>query len=166
MRLKEVRLIGLDECPRCRGIWFDRQEFDRAVKILTGSYSKAVQQEVLLGEGTRLSSESPLPCPACESPMDTYHLEEAGIDVDHCPRCQGLWLDGGEFETLKGLVERGRVTIPEETLQDIRDRPVESIGTRAMGDLAQDFSDALLDPPRPPDRTSLFLDLLDLLLSR
>ena len=27
------------------------------------------------------------------------------IVIDRCPRCQGVWLDGGELERLKGGVE-------------------------------------------------------------
>src|SRR5690606_10854952 len=36
----------------------------------------------------------------CRSPMMV--LEHALVEVDHCPECQGVWLDGGELELLLG----------------------------------------------------------------
>ncbi|MGB0692178.1 MAG: zf-TFIIB domain-containing protein [Pseudomonadales bacterium] len=31
------------------------------------------------------------------------------IVIDRCPKCQGVWLDGGELERLKGGVESGAI---------------------------------------------------------
>jgi Zn-finger nucleic acid-binding protein len=43
-------------------------------------------------------------CPVC---LDTELVEHirGGIEVDHCPRCRGLWLDRGELEKLLDLAE-------------------------------------------------------------
>jgi len=35
-------------------------------------------------------------CPACSQPLIALELE--GIEVDHCPACNGTWLDAGELE--------------------------------------------------------------------
>ena len=29
-----------------------------------------------------------------------------GVAIDHCPVCQGVWLDGGEFEKIVAALER------------------------------------------------------------
>jgi len=47
--------------------------------------------------------ESNRPCPIDGEPMkkEIAHM----IVIDRCPTCQGVWLDGGELERIKGGVE-------------------------------------------------------------
>lgn len=35
-------------------------------------------------------------CPKCDVAL--ILLEFSGVEVDYCPRCEGLWLDSGEIE--------------------------------------------------------------------
>lgn len=37
-------------------------------------------------------------CPKCDVAL--ILLEFAGVEVDYCPRCEGLWFDSGEIEHL------------------------------------------------------------------
>lgn len=37
-------------------------------------------------------------CPVCRNAMIT--LELAGVEIDHCTDCGGIWLDAGELELL------------------------------------------------------------------
>jgi Zn-finger nucleic acid-binding protein len=37
-------------------------------------------------------------CPACKSPM--LVIEHDGIELDHCPRCEGTWFDRDELALL------------------------------------------------------------------
>ena len=37
-------------------------------------------------------------CPVCDKPMIVFELDE--VEVDHCVRCRGTWLDAGELELL------------------------------------------------------------------
>lgn len=37
-------------------------------------------------------------CPVCKSAMITLELAE--VEIDHCVRCGGIWLDSGELELL------------------------------------------------------------------
>ena len=39
-------------------------------------------------------------CPACKNAMIT--LELAGVEIDYCADCGGIWLDAGELELLLG----------------------------------------------------------------
>lgn len=42
-------------------------------------------------------------CPHCiEAPLRPVMVEGAGVEIDHCTRCEGLWLDRGELENLLG----------------------------------------------------------------
>jgi Zn-finger nucleic acid-binding protein len=38
-------------------------------------------------------------CPACQQP-DLVMSERAGIEVDYCPQCRGVWLDRGELDKI------------------------------------------------------------------
>ncbi len=51
--------------------------------------------------------EQSRPCPVDGTTMKKEVA--AMIVVDRCPRCQGVWLDGGELERLKGNAEAGAV---------------------------------------------------------
>ena len=37
-------------------------------------------------------------CPVCDKPMIVLEVQQ--IEIDHCARCGGTWLDGGELELL------------------------------------------------------------------
>jgi Zn-finger nucleic acid-binding protein len=37
-------------------------------------------------------------CPACSNPMITMELND--VEIDHCVKCGGIWLDAGELEIL------------------------------------------------------------------
>ncbi len=43
-----------------------------------------------------------LHCPHCQLPMDI--LKDAGIVVDWCKTCNGLWFDAGEVGMLKEII--------------------------------------------------------------
>ncbi|MDH7599155.1 MAG: zf-TFIIB domain-containing protein [Sedimentisphaerales bacterium] len=56
-------------------------------------------------------------CPVCRDPMVT--LELAGVEIDHCLGCGGIWFDRGELEAL--------MASPDETEQLIWSlRPVDA----------------------------------------
>jgi Zn-finger nucleic acid-binding protein len=42
-------------------------------------------------------------CPVCAEPMIAYELH--GVEIDHCVRCGGTWLDAGELEQIADLAE-------------------------------------------------------------
>ncbi|HEY1066041.1 MAG TPA: zf-TFIIB domain-containing protein [Pirellulales bacterium] len=37
-------------------------------------------------------------CPVCNS--DLFTAQRQGVEIDHCPRCRGVWLDRGELDKL------------------------------------------------------------------
>jgi len=37
-------------------------------------------------------------CPICTTPLTP--VDRQGIEIDHCPRCRGVWLDRGELDKL------------------------------------------------------------------
>lgn len=55
-------------------------------------------------------------CPVCLDTELVEHIRE-GVETDHCPRCQGIWLDRGELEKVLDLAEarspEPRIVTPE-----------------------------------------------------
>jgi len=45
-------------------------------------------------------------CPVCKNAMIT--LELAGVEIDYCTECGGIWLDSGELELLLGEPEKAK----------------------------------------------------------
>lgn len=45
-----------------------------------------------------------LVCPNCSSQMMISNRN--GVEIDHCPRCRGVWLDRGELEKLTSMQNR------------------------------------------------------------
>lgn len=62
-------------------------------------------------------------CPTCTT-IDLVMSERAGIEIDYCPQCRGIWLDRGELDK---IIERSAqldgtrqpaVEAPRATRQD------------------------------------------------
>ena len=45
-----------------------------------------------------------LRCPNCTTEMMLSNKN--GVEIDHCPRCRGVWLDRGELEKLTSMQNR------------------------------------------------------------
>ncbi len=101
--LKEVyaeanygRVLLVDQCPGCGGIWFDRWELyllkeEEALRL------DRVDPEALCAR--RGGRSGTFKCPVCEVELvrftDPVLPPDAGIR--RCPLCSGLWLNRGEL---------------------------------------------------------------------
>jgi Zn-finger nucleic acid-binding protein len=84
--------VKVDQCLGCLGLWFDAGELEtRGVRL-----GKLVERR----PGGR-------DCPRCSEPMEIVSAQL--VELDCCPRCQGLFLDAGE---LKLLLDAGRSVAP------------------------------------------------------
>jgi len=45
-------------------------------------------------------------CPVCKSPM--IIMEWQAVEIDHCLKCRGIWLDDGELDLLFGHAEKDK----------------------------------------------------------
>ena len=92
MELPWVRDVHIDRCPKCQGVFLDKGEIRR----ITG-HDKLHE---LLTKHLGADSDSKRVCPSCGMIMDAEDAD--GVEVDVCLSCFGVWLDGGEMETLRG----------------------------------------------------------------
>lgn len=113
----------IDVCPNCRGVWLDATELDAILGVDDGASVEAGLDESAAlptrcrycGEETDRSGQ----CQSCDRPAglccprddrSMYIVDAAGIELDRCPGCKGLWVDGFERAKLgkmrDELVER------------------------------------------------------------
>ena len=98
---KEVETYGrniiIDVCPKCSGIWLDKNELGKILK------DKKLANYLTKHIGTK--SRSPMVCPRCGMTMDIEKADD--VEVDVCLNCGGVWLDKGELEKLKEISDEG-----------------------------------------------------------
>lgn len=90
------RVLLLDQCRGCGGVWFDRWELyfltDKSIKDLEGidasSFAAPVAPHPAKGK-----------CPKCEKELAIFTDNNLPKDalIERCPNCNGLWLNRGEL---------------------------------------------------------------------
>jgi Zn-finger nucleic acid-binding protein len=100
MFVLEFRLVEVDWCPGCQGVWLDSGELE-----LIGTRAGALEGELLAAldrqRGGSPTGGEKRPCPLCGKQMDEVHTDTTPpIVVDRCPREHGLWFDQGELQSL------------------------------------------------------------------
>jgi len=90
------RVLLLDQCRGCGGVWFDRWELyfvtDKSIKDLEG-----------IDASSFVAPVAPHPakghCPRCEKELAIFTDNNLPKDalIERCPGCNGLWLNRGEL---------------------------------------------------------------------
>jgi hypothetical protein len=106
--------LEIDHCGRCGGVWFDNDEADR----LRAYPSAALWSRIARREGAAVTPchdcHAPLSreleacpscgrknlidCPVCDRQMQRKQV--AGITLDACGTCRGVWFDHAELDTI------------------------------------------------------------------
>ena len=100
-------LIVLDQCGKCGGIWCDKWELfpvepEEAERL-------DPLDEGLLKSPVAMEKET-LYCPRCGDRLRLFHdpLLPSDIRLERCRRCDGIWLNRGEFGRFKRLQKKTR----------------------------------------------------------
>ncbi len=98
--LIEARLahINVHDCHTCKGIWFARNELERA-KDSGDRWVRWIDFDVFAAakaSGERGTKK----CPVCGAAMVVLTYEYSDVKVDVCPDDKGVWLDAGEFKKI------------------------------------------------------------------
>lgn len=106
-----LETVQVDECPTCRGIWFDDGELRKAQ---TAADPDLGWMDVdLWKDQDRYSlALSDYSCPRDGQPMVCITYGDTGVSVDHCLKCSGIWLDGGKFQDILAALEQDLVSKP------------------------------------------------------
>jgi len=109
-------LILLDQCGRCGGIWCDKWE----LFPIAPEEAPRVEplDDALLKSPVALAGE-PLYCPRCTERLQFFHdpLLPREIQLQRCRRCEGIWLNRGQFSRYKIYQRKTRTEkMPDEEL--------------------------------------------------
>lgn len=107
LKEKNVENVKVDVCWVCEGIWLDGKELEKVLEADSKDFKLIdIDREELDGkEVAELYKELDAiigKCPKCaeEIILETTSYPR-GISVDVCPKCKGIWLDGGEIKKLR-----------------------------------------------------------------
>jgi Zn-finger nucleic acid-binding protein len=102
---KDYHGVTVDECKRCRGLWFERDELRRA-KDDTDEYLRWLDFDVFSGENKFDASPGTRNCPKCSQPMSSLKYMHSTVQIDACDQDHGVWLDRGEFGKIIAYLEK------------------------------------------------------------
>ncbi len=109
LRAQSLLSINVDECPHCKGIWFEKDELrhskDHADKDLNWMDFEIWKHPDLFEIEPRH-----LKCPKCQTEMVAIRYGETKVTVDYCKNCQGIWLDRNEFKQIIDALENELTT--------------------------------------------------------
>lgn len=126
MAKQRVGPATVDECPNCRGIWFDADRFEEAKDGLAPEVRwMDVSLWRQLADAT--ADFQPLNCPRCRNTALTALVDrKADVIVRFCTECGGTWLNAEGLRAVVAALERemeGRTTLDyaEESLRQAKD---------------------------------------------
>jgi len=123
----DVGGIRIERCPRCEGLWFDRDEL-RVLKDRedNGDYEWLHVDLWKDMDKFRARRQQRYACPKDATPLTTVHYGESNVVVDVCSKCQGVWLDKEEYrEIIRYLEDTVDSSSAEDYLKDVREELVQ-----------------------------------------
>jgi Zn-finger nucleic acid-binding protein len=108
--------LELDRCGSCHGTWYDRKELDqllgRDVSGQLEGFRRAPTHRTVCLQCGSAAPETGRECSGCKASLDAScprcsrgleAIRVAGIELDVCPACAGLWLDQSEALALAAI---------------------------------------------------------------
>lgn len=97
LKRKMIKDVEVDECNKCKGIWFEDDELRKA-KDFTDSDLNWMDFEIWKHKDKSQARARNLACPQCNQTLVAVDYADTGVEIDYCPECKGTWLDKGEFK--------------------------------------------------------------------
>lgn len=119
------RVIMVDQCKRCGGVWFDRWE----LYFLTDESLRSLEHvdiaAFIAPNAAARVKKSGHECPRCEKELISFidPMLPKDTDIKRCAGCHGLWLNRGAIGKYKSRRQELRGTLLNElkdTSQDTR----------------------------------------------
>jgi uncharacterized protein len=97
--------VEVDYCPRCLGIWFDKDEL-RLAKDDKDKDLNWADVDLWRDKGKFKVLRISKFCPADRVGLVEINYDESKTKVDFCKKCQGVWLDRGEFKQIMNYLKQ------------------------------------------------------------
>jgi uncharacterized protein len=101
LRRFKAGTVTLDGCDGgCGGIWFDHRELAKVNREYPNPDAQVA--ELSRNPAVRTHDDDIRKCSKCGVTLEKklYSLG-SGVIMDVCPKCNGIWLDGGELEKIR-----------------------------------------------------------------
>jgi Zn-finger nucleic acid-binding protein len=95
----KVHSVNVEECVRCRGLWFQKGELRKA-KDETDPDLQWLDFDLWSDQESFVADWSSRMCPQCGKNMATISYGATGVTIDYCAEGHGIWLDKGEFQAI------------------------------------------------------------------
>jgi Zn-finger nucleic acid-binding protein len=100
MIVVEYKLIELDYCSACHGVWFDSSELGLLLDTMNLADGEGFIQEKMRSPEAK-TPEKKRRCPICSRHMRKVAVgDKPALLFDICKNTHGLWFDGGEVNQL------------------------------------------------------------------
>jgi Zn-finger nucleic acid-binding protein len=100
LRPCKIGSVSLDECSRCGGIWFDKNEIEEAKDEIDPDL-RWMDFRIWSPQHRFHITGEVHDCPKCKiAKLQLIAYREPDVGVLYCPSCEGTWLDGGDLENI------------------------------------------------------------------
>lgn len=97
--------VRIDECGKCHGMWFDKDELRRAKDATDDDLAWLDFDLFEQRDGKFSVTKTEKTCPSCSSSLQSLQYMDSKVTIDVCPSCQGVWLDHNEFKKIVAYLE-------------------------------------------------------------
>jgi len=151
LQSKTLKKVKIEECSKCGGMWFERDELKRA-KDSADEDLRWLDYDIFESiENKYLKKKSNRTCPRDNTNLEMLTYSDSKINIDACPTCQGIWLDSDEFEKIINYLE---------------DKIASGTSGEYAKELARQFSDMLKEPTNLASEAKDFMAVLRLFEKR
>jgi len=106
---KKIKGIEISECPKCEGIWFNKDEL-RQIKDKTDSDLNWMDFDIWKHpEKFKAISENNV-CPSCKSEMLILDYDKTNIEIEYCTNCSGIWIGKNGLKKIINALENEIIT--------------------------------------------------------
>ena len=119
----DLKGVKIDECEKCNGKWFDRDELRKA-KDRTDDDLRWLDFDLFDDNDQKYEAKSSeRKCPKDSSNMTSLTYRDSKVVIEKCDSCKGVWLDNNEFEKIIKYLEHIVIATPaseyeKETLKE------------------------------------------------
>lgn len=97
--------VEVGYCQKCLGVWFDKDEL-RLAKDTKDGQLMWMDFDIWRDTGRFDLKNTLRLCPVCRVMLMQVGYDSSKVKVDFCKKCQGIWLDRGEFKQIMNYLKR------------------------------------------------------------